>query len=173
MTRLTQRLGLTRYEADEYYKIGIAAYAKRDFGHALINFSHAIEALPTYAEYYAARGLVRLDDGHDAEATEDFEQALKLYPYEMLAHYGLGVVAYREKEWDQALAHFLNAFRSDQKRPETLYYLALVYQHRGEYANALQVMQQAQVALETAGDKRKSDAGKWVRTLEKLVAQEG
>lgn len=173
MARITQRLGLTRYEADEFYKKGIAAYEKRNFDEALVNLSDAVDALPNHAEYYAARGFVYLEDGIEDKAKADFEQALRLYPYEMLAHYGLGILAYRRKDWDESLAHFLNAFRSDQKRPETLYYLALVYHHRGEDSNALQVMRQALAALEASGDKRKNDAGKWVRTLEKLAAQEG
>jgi tetratricopeptide (TPR) repeat protein len=172
MVRITQRLGLTRYEADEFYKKGLAAYEKRNLDEALVNLSDAIDALPNHAEYYAARGFVYLEDGIEDKARVDFEQALKLYPYEMLAHYGQGILAYRVKDWETALNHFLNAFRSDQKRPETLYYLALVYHHLNQYENALQVMRQAQTALDANGDKRKTDAGKWVRTLEKLVEQE-
>jgi tetratricopeptide (TPR) repeat protein len=172
MARITQRLGLTRYEADEFYKKGLAAYEKRNLDEALVNLSDAIDALPNHAEYYAARGFVYLEDGIEDKAGADFQQALKLYPYEMLAHYGQGILAYRSKQWEPALNHFLNAYRADQKRPETLYYLALVYHHLGQYENALQVMRQAQAALDANGDKRKSDAGKWVRTLEKLVEQD-
>ncbi|MBC8170966.1 MAG: tetratricopeptide repeat protein [Anaerolineae bacterium] len=169
MARITQRLGLTRFEADEYYKKALAAYEKRSLDEALINLSDAINALPNNSEYYAARGFMYLEDGIDDKAAADFNQALKLYPYEMLAHYGLGVVAYREKRWEIALKHFLAAYQADPKRSETLYYLALVYYQQRDYASALQVMKQALDLLDAAGDKRKIDAQKWVRVLEKLA----
>jgi tetratricopeptide (TPR) repeat protein len=171
MARINQRLGLTRYEADEYYKKGLAAYEKRNLDEALINLENAITALPNNAEYYAARGFVYLEDGLEDKAEADFAQALKLYPYEMLAHYGRGVIAFREKKWDAALQHFMNAYYADPKRAETLYYMAIVYHRKGENANALQVMRQAQSLLEAANDKRKNDATKWIRTLEKLADQ--
>jgi tetratricopeptide (TPR) repeat protein len=116
------------------------------------------------------------------KAREDFERALALYPYEMLAHYGLGMMAYkaasgerdpdkRAAAWETAYNHFLNAYRADPKRPETLYYLALVYHHRCDQAAALHVMAQAQTALEAANDRRKGDAARWVRELQRLHAR--
>lgn len=171
MARLNQRLGLTRYEADEYYKKALAAYEKRHLDEALINMTDAINALPTNSEYYAARGFIYLEDGIDDKAEPDFAQALKIHPYEMLAHYGRGIIAFREKKWDDALQHFLSAYYANPKRAETLYYLAIVYHRLSEQANALQVMRQAHELLEAAGDKRRSDAAKWIRTLEKIAHQ--
>jgi Flp pilus assembly protein TadD len=168
MASFNQRLGLTRYEADEYYKKGLAAYEKRNLDEALVNLTDAINALPSNAEYYAARGFIYLEDGIDDKAEVDFAQALKLYPYEMLAHYGRGVIAFREKKWDEALRHFTSAYHANPKRAETLYYLALVYHRTGENANALHVMRQAHALLEAAGDKRKGDAAKWIKALEKI-----
>ncbi|MBC8099602.1 MAG: tetratricopeptide repeat protein [Armatimonadetes bacterium] len=169
MPRLTQRLGLTRYDADANYKKGLVAYEKRNLDEALINLSDAIEALPNNAEYYAARGYMYLEDGIEDKAEADFAQALKLYPYEMLAHYGRGVIAFREQRWVDALAHFTKAYHADPKRAETLYYLALVLHRQADYAQALDIMKQAQTALEAANDRRKNDAAKWVRVLEKVA----
>jgi tetratricopeptide (TPR) repeat protein len=168
MARLNQRLGLTRYEADEYYKKALAAYEKRNLDEALINMNDAIQALPTNPEYYATRGFFFVEDDVPDKAEADFEKALKIHPYEMLAHYGRGIIAFRNKKWDEALQHFLNAYYADPKRAETLYYLAIVYHRRGENANAVHVMRQAHELLEAAGDKRRSDALKWIRTLEKI-----
>ncbi len=172
MTRLVQRLGLTRYEADEYYKQALAAYQKRHLDEAILAMERAIELLPTNAEYYAARGFFYLEDGVKDKAGEDFEAALRHYPYETLAHYGRGVIAYASKNWDEALAHFTDAYRSRPERPETLYYLALTYHHKGQNAQALGLMQQANAHFEQADDKRKADSGRWLRELEKQVAQQ-
>jgi uncharacterized protein HemY len=87
----------------------------------------------------------------------------------MLAHYGLGMIAYKNREWDAALEHFANAYRADSKRAETIYYLALTYLQKGETASALNAMVQAQAAFEQANDRRKSQADRWVRELGHLA----
>jgi tetratricopeptide (TPR) repeat protein len=171
MPRLTQRLGFTRYEADEYYREALQHYGKRKVNDAILSMERAIELLPTNAEYYAARGFFYLEDGIDKKAAVDFEKALELYSYEMMAHYGLGMIAYKAKKWDEAQEHFTNAYRANPERPETLYYLALSHHHKGENTPALAYMQQAEVLFEANEDKRKSQTGRWVRQLQKLAKQ--
>lgn len=170
MARLVQRLKLTRFEADEYYKHGLEDYRKRNLDQAILNLNEAIEALPNEAEYYAARGFFYLEDGVDDKARADFEAALKHFAYEMLAHYGLGVVAYRDSRYDEAITHFTTAHRCDTTRPEPLYYLALAYYHKRHNVYALQVMRQAH-DLFADGDARKKDAAKWIRFLEKTPSE--
>ena len=171
MARLAHRLGLTRYEADEHYKQALSAYQKRALDAAILAMNEAIALLPNHAEYYAARGFFYLEDGVKDKASADFEQALQLFSYETLAHYGRGVIAYQSKNWDEAVAHFTDAYRSNPDRPETLYYLALAHHHKGDNAQALPHMQKAHEIFENAGDKRRSDSNKWVRELEKHVRQ--
>lgn len=171
MPRLIERLGLTRYEADEYYKLALQAYEKHQLEEAILKMEEAIKILSTEPEYYAARGLFYLEDGIKDKALADFEQALKLNPYEMLAHYGCGMIAYKDGNYDEAEAHFRDAFIADQKRPETLYYLALVYHRKRDNQRALAVMQQA-VALLGEKDKRRADANRWVREFQRLIEQQ-
>lgn len=177
MPRLDQRLGFTRYEADEAYKKALDAFKKKDMDTAIDAITAAIEALPNNSEYYAARGFMFYEDGEREKAREDFESALKCYRYEMLAHYGLGMLAYREAltieepaAWDVALQHFLTAHRADPARGETLYYLALVSYYKRDYPNAVSYMLRAQQAFEAAGDRRaKSHAEKWVKEFTRMA----
>jgi len=171
MARLTQRFGLTRYEADEYYKKALEAYRKNQLEEALVNMNEAIALLPNNAEYYAARGFFYLEDGVKEKARTDFEQAVILYPYEMLAHFGRGIIAYGDKNWDEALAYFKDAQIADPNRPETLYYLALTHHRKGDHTMALPIMEQARANFEAADDRRKGDAARWVRELERLAGQ--
>ncbi|MFW5708697.1 MAG: tetratricopeptide repeat protein [Chloroflexota bacterium] len=174
MSRLAQRLGLTRYEADEHYKRALEAYNKNELEHARQEMTYAIELLPTNAEYYAARGLFHLEDSHFDEAQTDFEQALKLYPYEMLAHYGRGRIAYRNRNWEEALAHFADAYRADPERPETLYHLALTYHHLGRNALGLSYMQQAAARFDAQGNtKTRRNAERWIKEMSRLAQEEG
>jgi tetratricopeptide (TPR) repeat protein len=170
MPSFNQRLGITRYEADEYYRRGLEAYRKGDFDAAVDAMNDAIEALPNKSEYYAARGLIHLDDGEGEKARIDFEEALRLFKYEMLANYGMGVVEYKAGHWETALAYFLTAHYADQKRPETLYYLALTYFRQGDLVNATNYMVRANEAFEAANDKRKADAGRWLREFSRHLA---
>ena len=169
MPRIDQRLGFTRYEADEYYKQALDAYRKGDFDNAVDAMNNAIAALPKKAEYYAARGLMYLDDAVNQKALDDFDTALKLFPHELLAHYGRGILAYREQDWDDALAHFTAAYYADTERPETLYYLALTYYRQRDFASAANLMKLAHDRFEALGDKRKTDAAKWLRELGKMA----
>ncbi len=79
MAKITQRLGLPRYEADEYYKRALAAFDKGDYDQAIDNLDKAIDVLPTRSEYYAARGYVFLNDGVKEKAEAEFEEALKMH----------------------------------------------------------------------------------------------
>ena len=168
MPRIDQRLGFTRYEADEYYKQALEAYKKGDFDAAVDDMKNAIAALPKKAEYYAARGFMYLEDGVTQSALDDFDQALRLFPHEMLAHYGRGIVAFKDQNWEEALQHFTNAYYADTQRPETLYYLALTYYHKRDFASAANLMKLANDRFEATSDKRKADSAKWLRELAKL-----
>ena len=173
MPALTQRLGLSRYEADEHYKRALDAYRKANLAEAVEEMTYAITLLPTKGEYYAARGFFQLEDGAFTEADTDFAEALRIYPYEMLAHYGRGVISYRERDWDGALERFTAAYHVDPQRAETLYYLALVYFQMGEIASAVNVMTRALDAFEQANDRRKTQADRWLRELARRARKTG
>jgi tetratricopeptide (TPR) repeat protein len=170
MPNFNQRLGMTRYEADEYYRRALEAYRKGDFDNAIDAMNDALEALPNKSEYFVARGLIFLEDGEVEKARADFEESLRRFRHEMLANYGMGVLEYKDGKWDTALQYFLSAHYADQKRPETLYYLALTYYRKGDLVNATNYMVRANDAFEQANDRRKSDSARWLRELSKNLA---
>lgn len=172
MARFSQRLGLPRFEADEYYKVALAAFQKGLFDQAVENMNHALDLLPTRSEYLAMRGFIYLQDGIEDKARDDFEESLKQYAFEMLAHYGLGIIAYKHHRWEETLAHFESAAAAVPDRPETLYYLALAHHRLKDNSAALQAMQQAIEFFDKAGDKRKADATRWAREFERLLEKE-
>lgn len=172
MARLTQRFGLSRYEADEYYKKALEAYRKNQLEEALLNLGEAIKLLPRNPEYHAARGFFYLEDGVKDKALADFEEALRQHPYEMLAHYGRGIIAYNDRNWDEALAHFKDASYAAPNRPEVIYYMALTYHRQGENEKALPLMEQAVALFEAANDRRRTDANRWLRELQRLLERQ-
>ncbi len=164
---LNRRLGLNRYEADEYYRLALEAYRKNRFDDAILNMNEALALLPNKSEYLATRGFFYLEDGVLDKAQADFDAALKHHRYEMLAHYGRGMIAYREKRWAEAITHFGEAYRSDPKRPETMYYLALAFHHNHDDDNARRWMEQAAAGFAGHDERRRSDAQKWLKTFQK------
>jgi len=171
MGLLSQRLGLTRYEADEYYALALDAYDSGKLDDAIDNISYAITLLPANAEYHAVRGLFYLEDGVEDKARDNFETALKIHDGETLANYGMGVLAYREKEYDEALIAFNKARAVNPMQVEIPYYLALVYHRQQDNLTARTYMKQALQLMEDAEDKRKSDARRWIREFDKLIQQ--
>ena len=170
MMNLTRRLGLPRYEADEYYKLALTAYDQGDFDQAIDNLSKALDLLPSQPEYLAARGYIYLQDGVNDKANADFDAALKRHEFEMLALFGRGVLAFKDRNWEDAETYFSRALAAIPERPETLYYLALVLHRQRKNEQALALMRRALAGFETANDKRRSEARLWVRELEKQVA---
>jgi tetratricopeptide (TPR) repeat protein len=173
MPTFNQRLGFTRYEADEYYQRALDAFKKRDFDAAIDAMNDAIELLPRKAEYLAARGFFFLEDGEQKKALEDFHSALVINRYEMLAHYGRGLIAYKDGNWEEALAHFKDAYYADQQRPETLLHLGATYYHTKDYANAVNYVERARQLFEAAGDRRKGEAERMLRDITKAVQKSG
>lgn len=177
MARLVARLGITRYEADEYYRIALANYQKKNLDEAVLNINFAIDMYPRRAEYYAARGFFHLQDGLPIKAEPDFDQSLTINPYEVLANFGKGVVAFGNEAYDQALDYFMKSWAADSERAETLYYIALIQHRKRDNLQAKHWMQQAhdkyEILAENDKDARKhqKDAEKWLKQFDKLIAE--
>lgn len=169
MPSITQRLGLPRYEADQKYKDALASYLKKDLDAAIAKMNEVIQLLPTHSEYWAARGMMYLEDGVNDAAKADFERAVKSFKLEMLGHYGLGMVAYREERYSEALTHLEEAQRLDPNRIETLYTLALTLDKLNRSDEGLDLMTRAHDLMDATADKRKPDAVRWLNQLRRRV----
>jgi tetratricopeptide (TPR) repeat protein len=169
MARLVARLGLTRYEADEYYKIALDFYNKKNMEEALNNIAEALKLHPYHAEYHATQGFFYLEHGARDKAAAAFAEALKINQYEMLAHYGLGVLAYKEQAWPTAIYHFNLAHMITPDRAENIYYLALSQYRGGQIEAALASMQQAAALYDKLPDAKKQakDARAWIAEWDK------
>jgi tetratricopeptide (TPR) repeat protein len=172
------RFGVTRYEADEHYRIALDYYNKKNMEEAINNMTYAIELFPKRAEYYATRGFFHMEDGIVAKAAADFDMALRLHPYDVLANYGKGVIAYNKGDFQAAREYFTKSWAANQQRPETLYYLALT-EHR--LKNNLKAIEWMRLAANIYGkapeddkeqQKRKRNAKRWLEEFVKQVEKQ-
>lgn len=170
MTSLAQRLGISRFEADQRYRAGLAAFATRDQRRAIAEFQAAIQLLPNHAEYHAALGLLLLEGKRKADAVAAFDEALRLNPYEALANYGRGMIAYSAKDWLAAEALFFQALAAQPERAETQYYMAMIKHRLGRNEAALDWMRSAAAGFAAKNDKRVNHCRAWIREFEKLSA---
>lgn len=163
MSFVNQRLGFTRYAADEAYRRALEAMAKSDYQAAFGLMNEAIAELPRNSEYLATRGLIHYEEAEWDEARADFEAALKLHRYEVLANYGLGMLALRENRPEAALPYLKTASYTQKGKPEVAFALAVAYARTGDLVNAVNTMGQAHAQFEKTNDKRKAESAKWLR----------
>lgn len=167
----SQRLGLSRYEADLFYSEALDHYQKEDYKAAIDAISQAITLLPLNSEYQATRGLFYMEKGNKKEARANYEAALKLHEGEVLANYGMGVLAFEDKDWDAARAWFAKARAVNPTQVEVPYYIALTYHREQDNTTAKTYMELALQLMEDANDKRKTVARRWIKEFEKLIKQ--
>lgn len=168
MSGLRQRLGISRFQADEHYKLALLAFGRRDLKRAQAEIQAAIDLLPRHAEYHAVHGLYLLEDKAPDRAQDAFERALALDAYDMLANYGGGMMAYRAKDWKTAARLFLMALAAKPSRPETQYFLAMAYHRLGQNAEAERWMDAARAGFADRDDRREKQSAGWIREFRKL-----
>jgi tetratricopeptide (TPR) repeat protein len=165
-----RRLGLTHATAEAYYHRGLLAYKNRDMENAILDLSEAIYYDRRYAEYYATRGIFYIEDNKLAEAEADLAFALKLNKRLWLAHFGLGVLRYKQDEYAAAHEHFLQATRHPNAKPEAWFYLAVTHYLLDNLIEALQAVERALNGFHQA-DNRHAEARRWKAEIEKVLAE--
>ena len=79
-------LQLNSYDAEVYYKRGLARYYLVDDEKAIQDYNQAIKINPKYGKAYNKLGLARYELGDYEQAIEDYTQAIKINPYDAVAY---------------------------------------------------------------------------------------
>lgn len=122
---------------------GLIAKAKENFQKAANNKSN-------YASAFYYLGTLALGEKRDYDAINQFTQALTVNPNFSYAYTGLGKAYANIGKTDSAIYHFkesVSAQINQQQQinnPEPFYYLAQLYQQKGDQQTAQQYMQQYQ-----------------------------
>ena len=170
------QFGRGRYEADQLYSQALTHYKAGSLAEADAVAQQAIATYPGRGQYYALRGLIALHQADEPLAQAQFEQAAALSPTEQTAHYGLGVVAYNARRYEDAEQHMAMAWNLQPERVEVLYYLAMLAHRRGNNADASAWMQAAQQRIEPRDDRTarewKRNMQRWNREFDNIVRRE-
>ncbi len=173
MMGVLRRLASRRTLAERYLERGLYHLDKGKYEDAIADVTEAIAHEPANAELYATRGFIYLemdDAGYLDYARQDFEYALYLDPEQWVAAYGLGMMAYGEEDYSEALRRFDAARDSAPLRPEIYYYRALCHYRLGERQRAISEMDIATQLFEPE-DRRHLDATRWIKEFKKKPRQ--
>lgn len=162
--------GIRLSVAERYYERGLYHFTKGKLDLALADLDEAVDHAPRDAELYTARGLILLQSGWPDDAEADFAYALRLDPTQWLAHYGRGMHAFQNEDYQTAIDHFSRAQFIAKDRAEIYYHRAVAFYEMDNIPQAVLDMQAAQELFEN-NKKRQSQADKWLKILEQ--AQSG
>lgn len=108
---------------------------KGDPGGARRWIRHGLEIQPDSFDLLLKLGALELKKGNLTEARQTYEKILEKDPRNVFAIYNLGVLDYRERDYDRALERFREI--QGMKAPvNCYYYMGLIYQSKGDSARA-------------------------------------
>ncbi len=105
-------------------------------------FIQVLERDPSFLEARGNLGWLLLDGGREQEAMEQFNIALRQFPYHANSLHGKGLIYERFKRWDDAVAAYREALKADRKRYPAMLQLAIVLTRRGDFTEAIPLLEQ-------------------------------
>ncbi len=100
-------------DAGGFARRGAAFAARRDFAHAIADFTRAIELEPKVAKHYVDRARARNEAGQTELAAKDLDEAIKLKPDDVGTLLARGVVRLKVRDLPGAKSDFDAALRLD------------------------------------------------------------
>jgi Tfp pilus assembly protein PilF len=130
---------------DAHYALGHVYAQRQDYPKAIEAFKTAIVLDPNYSEAHNYLGKVYELSGRDAEAILAYEGALNNIQYAtpQLPYWNMGLVYFRQKQYDQALEAFQQARRIEPVNADLLAKIGETYIQKGDMEKALSSYKEA------------------------------
>lgn len=109
-------------------------YRQKKYGSALQQVNSALEQIPVYLAAYYYRAKIHSRMGSYAEAEKDYLFFIKKLPQHYYAHFHLGSIKYKQKNFKQAIEFFklASTLAPGKNKSKALNYLARSYKRLGE-----------------------------------------
>ncbi|HUX07780.1 MAG TPA: sulfatase-like hydrolase/transferase [Acidobacteriota bacterium] len=104
-------------------------------------FTKVLEQDPSFLEARGNLGWLLLEHGREQEAMEQFNIALRQFPYHANSLHGKGLIYERFNRLDDAIAAYREALRADRKRYSAMLQLAIVLTRRGNFTEAIPLLE--------------------------------
>jgi tetratricopeptide (TPR) repeat protein/predicted aspartyl protease len=124
-------------DAAAYARRGAAFLGRREFEHAIADFTHASELNPNEAEYWYQRGTAHWQNKQPIPALSDFDRALELNSNYLAARVSRAQLRLAHKDLADAVADLDAADRVAAKQDDARFTLAHLYQQADLPARAV------------------------------------
>jgi tetratricopeptide (TPR) repeat protein len=152
------------YLAGIYTAVGNSDYKKEEYEKALENYNKAIEYKPDYFKAYYSKGITYRKMGKFPEMKDAIDKVLELAPDDdktagkarsvaATTFLNEGAIALQNGSNDDAVSNLTTSIEYDSSAPMAHYYLALAYNGKAEYANAIaSASKSIELGIENSGD---------------------
>ncbi|MDH4225845.1 MAG: tetratricopeptide repeat protein [Deltaproteobacteria bacterium] len=125
--------------------LGMLYRKKKDAHQALKTFGEALKHKPVFLQAYFNRAALLAKLDREKEALDDYRTLIHKNPNHYEAHYNLGVLLIRQKQFPQAVEVFKRAasLAGGSRKAKTLYNLGFVYRKQGDAAKAREAYTQS------------------------------
>lgn len=121
---------------DALHLLGVIAYAKKDYSHALEKITQALNFKTSDAGYYLNLGLVQVALGNPEKALEAYKTCLEIdahHPKAYLASFYLGTLYEQKAQFPKALAFYTQALESNPDFYDAYWNRALIFLLLGRF----------------------------------------
>lgn len=176
--------------AESAFLLGQGELLRNDLAAAAGHLARAVELNPKMPWAHTLYGQALKAGGKPAEAAVQFNEELKVNPYDFTANTEIAMLAKQDGKMDEALAHILLALQVRPNDPGALYQRASIHLAQGLTAQARQELEQivrdypsfseAHAALATAyyrlkrtadGDRESAEARRVREEAQKLLEE--
>ena len=125
-------------ENDEvYYQLGKCNYYIKSFQDAISHFKRAISIKPQESNYYFGLGCAYDEFGSTKNAKIAFYDAININPMNIKARIAYAIMLTKELEYAQAIEQFGEVLKYIPDNADTLYNMALCYEHINDIERAI------------------------------------
>lgn len=176
--------------AESAFLLGQSELLRNDIGAAVAHLARAVELNPKMPWAHTLYGQALQAAGKPEQATGQFNEELKVNPYDFTANTEIALLLRQDGKLDDALAHILLALQVRPNDPGALYQRASIHLSQGLYGQARQELEQivrdypsfseAHAALATAyyrlkrtadGDRETAEARRVREEAQKLLEE--
>ncbi|MBA4123236.1 MAG: protein kinase [Acidobacteria bacterium] len=147
-----------------------------DFAGAEREFKLSIELNPNYAAAHQNYGILFSTLGRHEEALAEYRRALEIDPFSLIFNRGYGERLIYARRYDDAIAQLKKTLELDAGFVSTHYSLAVAYQMKGSYAEAIEEFAKFQELTgepQTAASIRENYARNGWQGFLRMITEEG
>jgi len=134
-------------DTNAIYLIGLSYSKKQMYAEAIAALTQVVQLVPKFPPAYFELAICYQNQGEKEKALEYFQKTLELDANNPDAAYNAGLILFGLNRVDEALANFEKALKAKPGDPEYLEMAGRCYINQGNYAKAIEYLEQVKSVL--------------------------